>query len=195
MPINRIILATTLTLSAIGQSARAEPPLPAEDASRAPIEFRLVHPAPHTPEDTDVFEEGDPAAIQRLQAEMAAMPRLANPHDPRQSFTSVLASGLTLLPVIGQFANHDWVKGLLVLGTGAGLGVGIYLGQRDGNPQLIRLGTLGLYPLAAFSVLDAYATSRHRAEEAAHAASGPAGPLRQTPQRRNVNRSEVQRIR
>lgn len=166
-------LGTALTLSLFSLPAAAESPVhPAEEA-RPAIEFRLRHPEPRPDRDADIFEEADPGVFERLQAEIAARPKPAASHDPRASFTGVLGSGLRHLPVVGQFANQDFIKGFLILGTGAGLGAAIYLGERDGNPSFTRLGTLGLYPLVIFSLLDAYGTAGHRAESAKQAPADP----------------------
>lgn len=161
MPVNRPIsalLAATMTLGLMAVPSLADP-LPRE---RSPIEFRLVHPETRPTPETDIWEAADPAALLEMQQGLLEIRSRPSEADPRQAFAAALGRGITMLPVIGQFANHDWLKGLLVLGTGAGLAAGIYLGQERDAPELVRLGSLGLYPLVVFSMADAIGTSKHR---------------------------------
>lgn len=171
MLVNRSIsavLGSAMTLGLMAGPSHADP-MPSE---RSPIEFRLVHPEPRPTPETDIWEAPDPAALRKPQQERLELGNRAAVADPRQTFASALGTGIAMLPVIGQFANHDWLKGLLVLGTGAGLAAGIYLGQRRDDPELVRLGSLGLYPLVVFSMADAIGTSRHR-ENASSPVSKP----------------------
>lgn len=167
MTVNRVfslLLGSAFLLASAGRPVLAK----ADDPERSPIEFRLVHPEAAPYRDGDLWEDVNPAVLRETQQGLDALRRSpAAAEDPRQSFSSVLRGGLSILPVVGQFANHDWMKGLIVLGTGAGLVTGIALGQQRDNPELTRLGTLGLYPLVLFSMLDAFGTSRQRAHDAA----------------------------
>jgi len=156
------LLVTGSTLPAFAE--------PSPDASRSPIEFRLHHPVASASTDVDIWTPADPRVLLDTQADLAALrPPASAPEDPRHSFGSVVLTGLASLPVIGQFANHDWMKGLVTLGTAAGLTAAIVLGHERNNPQLVRLGTLGLTPLAVFGTVDALVTRQQReAEAAAH---------------------------
>ncbi|GEM_PF-2191595 len=169
MTVNHLVSVLTgcsLALAAIAGPASAEP---AEKAASGSIQFRLRHPEPGSPQagtsehDEAIWEDVNPAWIREAQEGLLESRHpVAQGEDPRSTLSGAVLSGLTLLPVVGQFANHEWMKGLLVLGTGIGLATGITLGNRRGNPQLVQLGTLGLYPLVGFSLIDAYGTAQHR---------------------------------
>lgn len=139
----------------------ADAPLASE---RSPIEFRL-HPVESTPlPDADIWTPADPQVLLETQAELSALrPQLDSLHEERAPFGDAVLSTLTTLPIVGQFANREWMKGLIALGTAAGLATAIVVGSDQNNPQLVRLGTLGLYPLAVFGSLDAYVTRANRA--------------------------------
>ncbi|MNL33774.1 hypothetical protein D3C87_1557030 [compost metagenome] len=163
MPVNRPLrgfLGCALLLVGFNAQAWAKTP---QDAGRSPIEFRLHHPVASASMDVDIWAPVDPGVVLETQQDLQAIRQSAlPPADPRQSFGDVLLAGLATLPVAGQFANHDWLKGLVTLGTAAGLTTAIVLGSERNNPQLVRLGTLGLYPLAVFGAVDAFVTRQQR---------------------------------
>ena len=134
-----------------------------QDAARSPIEFRLHHAEASASTDVDIWAPADSRMILETQAELSAIRQSASSSgDSRRSFSDVVLTGVSILPVYGQFANHDWMKGIVALGTAAGLTTAIVLGNERSNPELVRLGTLGLYPLFVFGTLDAYFTRAHR---------------------------------
>jgi hypothetical protein len=150
---------------ALAGTALARPALAtsADATERAPLEFRLHHPETAASRDHDIWEPSDPSLLLRVQQELSVLqPSKGLQEDPRHAFGDMVLAGVTTLPVVGQFANHDWLKGLLVLGTGAGLTAGIVLGNQRNDAELTRLGTLGLYPLVLFSMLDAFVTAQSR---------------------------------
>ena len=149
------LLLTGLDRPAWGQSTPR--------ADRAPIEFRLHHVDASASTDVDIWTPVDSRVLLDTQTELTAMRQtLSAAGDSRRSFSDVVLTGFSMLPVVGQFANRDWMKGLVTLGTAAGLTTAIVLGNDRNNPDLVRLGTLGLYPLAVFGTLDAYFTRTQR---------------------------------
>lgn len=162
MFINRLLIA--LLGGALLGNGLAAPgwAIPAEPSERAPIEFHLHSATPSVAGDHDIWTSSEAALILRSQQELAALRPAMAAADLRQPFSEAVSSGLSLLPVVGQFANQDWMKGLVALGTAAGLTTAIVLGQSQNQPDLVRLGTLGLYPLVIMGTLDAYATRQER---------------------------------
>lgn len=139
---------------------------PAQASSRSPIEFRLHHPDSTASTDVDIWAPADSRVIVETQAELSAIRQaMPSPAESRRSFSDVVLTGVSLLPVVGQFANRDWMKGLVTLGTAAGLTTAIVIGNERNNPELVRLGTLGLYPLVVFGSLDAYFTRAQRDQQ------------------------------
>ena len=156
----RGFLGCALLLTGFNAQALAQTP---QNISRSPIEFRLHSPSASASMDVDIWAPVDPGVLLETQQALQAIRPSALPaSDPRQSFGDVMLAGLATLPVAGQFANHDWLKGLVTLCTAAGLTTAIVLGNERNNPQLVRLGTLGLYPLALFGTVDAYVTRQQR---------------------------------
>ncbi len=154
------LICGTLLLSGFNSPAWAQA---ARNAERSPIEFRLHHPEATASTDVDIWAPADPRVLHDTQQDLAAIQQSVSPsRDSRPSFTDALLTGMATLPVIGQFANHDWMKGLVTLGTAAGLTTAIVIGNDRNDPQLVRLGTLGLYPLAVFGTVDALVTRQKR---------------------------------
>lgn len=163
----RGFLGCTLALHGLGVALPA--PALAQEArvARAPIEFRLHAPAASASSEVDIWAPADPRIILEAQSEITALRQsVGPPADARHSFGGMLLGAVTALPVIGQFANHEWMKGTLALVTAAGLTTAIVLGNDRGDAQLVRLGTLGLYPLAIYGTVDALVTRQQRATPA-----------------------------
>lgn len=157
-----VILATALAI-ALGSHAPLAWADPEEAPVRPPIDFRVDQPEVQPVPETDLFEEADPEAVLEEQRRLSALRQpLVTSNDTRQPVTSALLSGLAVLPGIGQFVNGEWLKGLLVLGTGSLLVAGIQVGNQRKNPSLVTTATYGLYPLVLFGTVDAIATSRRR---------------------------------
>ena len=163
MFINRPVLGligSLILIAALGEPVLGQP---AQAPARAPIEFRLHHPDSSASTDVDIWAPADARVIIETQAEISAIRQtLSSPIETRHAFSDVVLTGVSMLPVVGQFTNRDWMKGFVTLGTAAGLTTAIVLGNHQNNPELVRLGTLGLYPLVVFGSLDAYFTRVHR---------------------------------
>lgn len=157
-----VILVAALVI-AVGSHTPPAWADPDEGPARPPIDFRVDQPEVVPVPETDLFEEPAPEAVIEEQRRINALRRpVVTSSDTRQPVTAALLSGLSVLPGIGQFVNGEWVKGLLVLGTGGALVAGIQIGTRFRDPSLVTASTYGFYPLLLFGTVDAIATSRQR---------------------------------